>query len=334
MNEINFIDNNIDDSEESIRRAFNFLLNHSRISEAFSKEEFKRVANYQNPKNFDTYFSKKFRHLLERAPNEKNKYLVAGGKRQLLSQIDLFLPKDIEAYVEPFVGGGALFFYLLPENAVLIDNNPVLINAYHVIKKSVDELIELLKLHKNEEEYYYTIRNVDRTKEFKKWSDVEKASRTIYLNKCCYNGLYRVNSKGQFNVPFGKYKNPNFCHEKNLRAVHEVLQNVEIIHDSFKKCVDYANENTFFYIDPPYIPLSKTSNFTSYTQENFTKENQIELKEVIDTLTSRGSKVMLSNSCHKSIMVLYEDYFINVVRAKRVINSKASKRGEIKEVLI
>ncbi len=289
------------------------------------------------------YYDKKTKWKLKREINRKNKKIVdvpspflkwAGGKRQLLSQIDSFLPKDIEAYVEPFLGGGALFFYLLPENAVLIDNNPVLINAYRVIKESVDELIELLKLHKNEEEYYYTIRNVDRTKEFKEWSDVEKASRTIYLNRCCYNGLYRVNSKGQFNVPFGKYKNPNFCHEKNLRAVHEVLQNVEIIHDSFKKCVDYANENTFFYIDPPYIPLSKTANFTSYTQENFTEENQIELKEVIDTLTSRGSKVMLSNSCHKSIMVLYEDYIINVVRAKRVINSKASKRGEIKEVLI
>ena len=289
------------------------------------------------------YYDKKTKWKLKREINRKNKKIVdvpypflkwAGGKRQLLSQIDFFLPKDIEDYVEPFVGGGALFFYLLPENAVLIDKNPVLMNAYRVIKESVDELIELLKLHKNEEEYYYTIRNVDRTKEFKEWSDVEKTSRTIYLNKCCYNGLYRVNSKGQFNVPFGKYKNPNFCDEKNLRAVHEVLQNVEIILDSFKKCVDYANENTFFYIDPPYIPLSKTANFTSYTQENFTEENQIELKEVIDTLTSRGSKVMLSNSYHKSIMELYEDYIINVVRAKRVINSKASKRGEIKEVLI
>ncbi len=289
------------------------------------------------------YYDTKTKWKLKREINRRNKKIVdvphpflkwAGGKRQLLRQIDKFLPKDFESYVEPFVGGGALFFYLLPKNAVLIDNNPILINAYLVIKENVDELIELLRHHRNKEDYYYKIRNVDRTKEFKNWSNVEKASRTIYLNKCCYNGLYRVNSKGQFNVPFGRYKNPKFCDEKNLRAVHEVLQNVEILLDSYERCIDYANEKTFFYIDPPYIPISETANFTSYTQENFTYEDQIELKEVIDALTSCGSKVMLSNSYHKNIMELYEDYIINVVSAKRVINSNASKRGEIREVLI
>ncbi len=261
----------------------------------------------------------------------------AGGKRQILSQIDTSLPKDFNLYIEPFVGGGALFFYLLPEKATLIDNNPVLINTYRVIKENVEELIELLGNHKNEEKYYYKMRTADRKEDFKNcknWSDVKKASRIIYLNRCCYNGLYRVNSKGQFNVPFGKYKNPNFCDEENLRAVNLVLQNVKIIHDSFERCLDFTNEETFLYFDPPYVPLSKTASFTSYTKENFIKEDQIKLKRLIDKLTECGCKVMLSNSYNDFILDLYKDYFIKKVSAKRAINSNASKRGEIKEVLI
>ncbi|MBY9007122.1 MAG: DNA adenine methylase [Candidatus Lokiarchaeota archaeon] len=258
----------------------------------------------------------------------------AGGKRQLLSQIDPFLPKDFEYYIEPFVGGGALFFYLLPKKAVLIDNNPFLINTYQVIKENIEELIELLRNHKNIEDYYYKIRNADRKPDFKNWSDVKKVSRIIFLNRCCYNGLYRVNSKGYFNVPFGKYKNPNFCNEVNLRAVHEILQNVEIIHDSFERCLDFADEETFLYFDPPYSPLSKTANFTSYTKENFNREDQIKLKISIDKLTECGCKVMLSNSSNEFILNLYEEYSIKEVRAKRMINSNALKRGEVKEVLI
>ncbi len=258
----------------------------------------------------------------------------AGGKRQILNQIDPFLPKDFEFYIEPFVGGGALFFYLLPEKAILIDKNPVLINSYRVIKENVEELIELLGNHKNEEDYYYKMRNADRTPDFRNWSDIKKASRTIYLNRCCYNGLYRVNSKGQFNVPFGKYKNHNFCDKENLRAVNMVLQNVKIINDSFERCHDFTNERTFIYFDPPYVPLSKTASFTSYTKENFIKEDQIKLKRLIDKLTEIGSKVMLSNSYNDFILDLYKEYFIKKVSAKRAINSNASKRGEIKEVLI
>lgn len=259
----------------------------------------------------------------------------AGGKRQLLSQIDPFLPKDFDLYIEPFVGGGALFFYLLPEKAVLIDINPVLINAYRVIKENVEELIELLKNHKNEEDYFYKIRSLDRNPEsFSQLSNIKKVSRFIFLNKCCYNGLYRVNSKGQFNVPFGRYKNPNFCEEKNLKAVNLFLQNVKIIQGSFESCLDFTNENTFIYLDPPYFPLSKTANFTSYTKENFTEVDQIKLKKLVDKLTERGCKVMLSNSKNEFILKLYKDYSIKEVRARRAINSVALKRGEIKEVLI
>lgn len=259
----------------------------------------------------------------------------AGGKRQLISQIDPFLPNDFDLYIEPFVGGGALFFYLLPEKAVLIDNNPVLINVYRVIKEDVEELIESLRNHKNEEDYFYKIRSLDRDpKSFSQLSNIKKASRTIYMNKCCYNGLYRVNSKGQFNVPFGRYKNPNFCDEKNLKAVNMFLQNAKIIQDSFERCLDFTDENTFIYLDPPYFPLSKTASFTSYTKENFTKEDQIQLKKIVDKLTERGCKVMLSNSHNEFILNLYEDYSIKEVRAKRAINCNALKRGAIKEALI
>jgi len=258
----------------------------------------------------------------------------AGGKRQLLSQLDTYLPDSFNKYIEPFVGGGALFFYLLPKNAILIDNNEELINCYNVIKNNVEELIQSLKTHKNEKNYFYDIRNVDRTDEFKKWSNVKKASRTIFLNRCCYNGLYRVNSKGQFNVPFGRYKNPKFCDERNLRAVHQVLQNVKIVLGSFEKCLQYAEKDDMIYLDPPYFPISKTANFTNYTKEIFGENEQYRLKKVFDELDKRGCKVLLSNSYCELILDLYKDYKIEEVRAKRAINSLGSKRGKIKEVLI
>ncbi|MHA1299765.1 MAG: DNA adenine methylase [Candidatus Helarchaeota archaeon] len=258
----------------------------------------------------------------------------AGGKRQLLSQLDTYLPDSFNKYIEPFVGGGALFFYLLPKNAILIDNNEELINCYNVIKNNVEELIQSLKTHKNEKNYFYDIRNVDRTDEFKKWSNVKKASRTIFLNRCCYNGLYRVNSKGQFNVPFGRYKNPKFCDERNLRAVHQVLQNVKIVLGSFEKCLQYAEKDDMIYLDPPYFPISKTANFTNYTKEIFGENEQYRLKKVFDELDKRGCKVLLSNSYCELILDLYKDYKIEEVKAKRAINSLGSKRGKIKEVLI
>ncbi|WP_457558425.1 DNA adenine methylase [Candidatus Harpocratesius sp.] len=258
----------------------------------------------------------------------------AGGKRQLIEQYDEFIPNDIEEYIEPFVGGGAMFFYLLPDFAILIDNNPVLINSYKIIKNNVNELLKLLEKHENNSEYYYKIRSLDRHPDFDKLSDIEKASRTIYLNRCCYNGLYRVNKKGQFNVPFGRYKNPIFCDKENLLAVHQSLQNVELICDSFEKVTEFATENSFIYMDPPYVPISDTASFTSYTKEDFGKEQQIKLKKVFETLDKKGSKVMLSNSYCEFILDLYEKYEIKIVYATRAINSNANKRGKIKEILI
>jgi len=259
----------------------------------------------------------------------------AGGKRSLLVQFDACFPKQFNKYIEPFVGGGSVFFYLLPEKAILMDNNDELINCYLVIQNNIEELISSLKRHRYEKKYYYKIRNVDRNpEEFSQWTNIERAARTIYLNKCCYNGLYRVNSKGEFNVPFGLQKNPNFCDERNLSAVHQLLKNVKILKSSFEKCLDFAEENDFVYFDPPYQPLSETANFTSYTKEGFTQEAQIQLSEVFRELDRKGCKIMLSNSYNKLILDLYQKFRIITVNAKRAINSIASKRGEIKEVLI
>ncbi|MHA1731922.1 MAG: DNA adenine methylase [Promethearchaeota archaeon] len=278
-----------------------------------------------------------------RARNRENKTIVdvphpfvkwAGGKRQLLAQIDPYLPESFNRYVEPFVGGGALFFYLLPGDAVLIDNNPVLVNAYEVVQTDVEALIESLQKHRNEKDYYYAIRGADRTAEFAEWSPVERASRTLYMNKCCYNGLYRVNSKGQFNVPFGKYKNPKFCDARNLRAAAQALQGVEVVHDSFERCLEYAREGDFVYLDPPYHPVSETANFTSYTKDDFGPGDQERLREVFGELDRRGCKVLLSNSHSEFILDLYSGYAVEPVMAKRAINSDASKRGAIREVLV
>ena len=279
-----------------------------------------------------------------RALNKESKHIVdvprpflkwAGGKRQLIQQIDEFIPKKFNKYIEPFVGGGALLFYMLPQKAIIIDNNEELMNCYRVIKNNVSELMKLLKEHENEKTYFYKIRALDRDEEkFATLSDVEKASRTIFLNRCCYNGLYRVNSKGEFNAPFGRYKNPKFCDEKNLNAVNIALQNVEIYKDTFDKCLEFAGKDDFVYFDPPYHPISSTAYFTGYTKESFDREAQRKLFKTFKKLDNKGCKLMLSNSHNDFIKKLYKDYNINTIYAKRAINSKASKRGKIKELLI
>jgi DNA adenine methylase len=259
----------------------------------------------------------------------------AGGKRQLLSQMDKFIPTTFNKYIEPFVGGGALFFYLLPKNAILIDNNWDLINCYMVIKKNVHKLIDYLKEHIYNKEYYYKVRALDRNIEkYNLMSKTEKAARTIYLNKTGYNGLFRVNQKGFFNVPFGRYKNPKICDKKNLMAVHHALKPTKIVHSSFEQCLDYAEKGDFVYLDPPYYPISSTSLFTSYTKHNFGEDSQIKLHRIFQELNQKGCKVVLSNSYSDFIINLYEEFRIEILKAKRAINSKSNKRGEIKEVLI
>ncbi|TFG05222.1 MAG: DNA adenine methylase [Promethearchaeota archaeon] len=281
---------------------------------------------------------------VKRKINQKTKSILdspypflkwAGGKRQLLKQFDQYFPKQFGTYIEPFVGGGTVFFYLLPNKAILLDINEELINCYQVIQNTVEQLIDSLKNHRNEKDYYYKLRNVDRDfQEFQKWSAVQRASRTIFLNRCCFNGLYRVNSKGEFNVPFGRYKNPKFCDEKNLRAVSQVLQGIVIECANFEKCLELAKERDFIYFDPPYQPVSVTANFTSYTKAGFGETAQKKLFEVFQELDKRGCYVMLSNSDSKFILELYGNYKIVEIKAKRAINSDATKRGAINELLI
>ena len=259
----------------------------------------------------------------------------AGGKRQLIPQMNIFFPKNYNRYIEPFIGGGAIFFHLLPDNTIISDNNPDLINCYRIVKEHVEDLIISLKSHKYEKDYYYEIRALDRDRnKYAELSNVEKASRSIYLNKCGYNGLYRVNSKGFFNVPFGRHKNPKICDEENLRKVSRVLKNVKIYLGSFEICLDFAEKNDFVYLDPPYYPLSETALFTSYTKKNFDRSSQIKLYEMFKELNNRECNIMLNNSYSEFILDLYKDFKIVTLKAKRNINSNSQKRGLIKEVLI
>jgi len=260
----------------------------------------------------------------------------AGGKKQLITQFSNYFPSKIERYFEPFVGGGAVAFYILkvlkPKEVMLSDINEELINIYKVIKNNVEELMTLLKEYKknHSKEEYYRIR----AQNPEELSAIENAARSVYINKTCFNGLYRVNSKGQFNVPIGSYKNPAICSEKDLREIAKLLKNVQIKVMSFEKILDYAKEGDFIYFDPPYYPLKKGKNFTTYTKENFLEREQEQLAKVFRELDKKGCKLMLSNSDTEFIKNLYKGFNIGIVRAKRMINCDATKRGKINEVVI
>lgn len=260
-----------------------------------------------------------------------------GGKRQLLPLIKPMLPKRITSYCEPFVGGGAVLFDLQPKRAIVNDINSDLILVYTVIRDNVEALIELLETYPNEEGFYYELRNIDREQEkYDKLSEIEKAARVIFLNKTCYNGLYRVNNAGEFNSPFGKYKNPNIVNAPVLRAVSAYFNSSEITFstDDFELVLEQVRRGTFVYLDPPYDPVSDTSSFTGYSKGGFSREQQIQLRECCDRLNARGVKFMLSNSATDFIREQYSNYHITIVQAKRAINSVASKRGDVDEVII
>lgn len=260
-----------------------------------------------------------------------------GGKRQLLDEITPLLPKRITTYCEPFLGGGAVFFSIQPSKAIVNDLNGDLITVYETIRDDVDTLIESLKKHENTPEYFYTIRDIDRDKEgYRALPKAEKASRLIYLNKTCFNGLFRVNSSGEFNSPFGHYKNPNIVNEPVLRAVSKYFKtgNIAFFSEDFADTLQKVGKGGFVYLDPPYDPVSDTSSFTGYNKGGFDRNEQIRLKECCDELTRRGVKFMLSNSATEFIKELYKGYEITIVKAKRAINADATKRGAIEEVLI
>jgi DNA adenine methylase len=263
----------------------------------------------------------------------------AGGKRQLVPTILAnHLPKNynLQTYYEPFVGGGALLFSLQPKKAVINDSNAELINCYKIIKNSLDELIEDLKNHKNDEYYYYDIRDWDREKSFQSKTEVQRASRIIFLNKTCYNGLFRVNSQGQFNVPFGKYKNPNILDIAVLKAVNKYLNENQfiILNSDFQQALKDAKRGDFIYLDPPYDPTSETASFTGYDVNGFNKQEQRRLKEVFDDLNSRGCNILLSNAYTEFIQDLYKDYPHTKISATRAINCNGKKRGKVDEILV
>ncbi len=261
-----------------------------------------------------------------------------GGKRQLLTSIAEHLPErmDKHRYIEPFVGGGAVLFHLQPYNALINDSNKELINVYNVIKDFPEELIDDLKKHFNEADYFYRIRALDRTDDFDRLTHVQRASRLIYLNKTCYNGLYRVNKAGNFNAPFGRYKKPNILNEAKIKAVSRFLNshNISIKNEDYTEILKLADENSFVYLDPPYHPISESSNFTGYVQGGWDRFDQIRLREACDALNSGGIKFLQSNSSAQFIKEQYRKYNIITVKASRAVNSNGADRGEIDEVLI
>lgn len=283
----------------------------------------------------------------------------AGGKGGLISLLKKFYPFDlengvIEKYVEPFIGGGAVLIDILQKydvkEAYAFDINKDLINCYNVIKNNVEDLIE--ELDKKEKEflkletddrtvYFYDIRSKYNSYTLEKVIDVKRASEFIFLNRTCFNGLYRVNKSGKFNVPCGKYKNPTICDSKNLRNLSKLIQNVIFEYGDYKKSSEYVDDKTFVYFDPPYRPLSITSGFTSYTKEEFNDENQKELAKYYCELNNKKAKLMLSNSNPKNTNKedtffedIYKGFNINEVSAKRMINANSKGRGEISELLI
>ncbi len=278
--------------------------------------------------------------FIEQKPKPFVKWV--GGKRQLLTQFkknklyppELFNPKT-NTYFEPFVGGGAVFFDLLPRHAVLSDLNKELVITYNVIKNDIEALIKSLKKHEYEKGYFLKVR----ARKIEKMSDLEIASRFIFLNRTCFNGMYRVNSSGQFNVPFGKYSNPMICDELNLRRVSKALQGTTIKHEDYKNVLKKAKKGDFVYFDPPYYPVSKTASFTSYTKDAFLEKEQIELRDTFLELHRQGCFLMLSNSDTPFINKIYGEIKdprvkVHKVEAGRAINSNASKRGKITEVLV
>ena len=247
----------------------------------------------------------------------------AGGKTQMLGDLIPKVPASYGRYIEPFFGGGAMFFALQPENAVIADSNPELINMYRQVADNVDEVIKHLRTYENTSEMFYAVRSLEWTT----LPEAEAAARTIFLNKTCFNGLYRVNKRGQFNVPFGKYKNPKICDEDGLRAASEVLKKAEIIcGDYFLVLEHYAQPGDFVFLDPPYLPISEYSDFKRYTKEQFYEEDHVELAKMIMTLHERECHVLLTNSNHPLVHELYAPFTIDVIQTKRHISCNGNTR--------
>ncbi len=272
-----------------------------------------------------------YQPLIERSISASPFLKWVGGKSQLLNELQKYIPLSYNKYIEPFVGGGALFFHLAPETAIINDSNEELINAYKIVRDDVEGLIELLNSYDYEKDFYYSMR----AKSPQKLSKLERAARLIYLNKTCFNGLYRVNKKNEFNVPIGRYSNPTICDEQKLIAASKALQNTVIECGDYKDVLKkHASRGDLVYIDPPYHPVSNYSDFKRYTKEFFYQEDQVALRDFIQELKAKGCFVIASNSHCDFVLDLYKDFDIKVVSAKRYINKIAERRNNINEVII
>ena len=261
-----------------------------------------------------------------KAPVAKPILKWAGGKTQMLGELMPRVPKTYGRYIEPFFGGGALFFSLKPESAIIADSNPELINMYLQVAHHVDDVIECLQKYENTSEMFYEVRSLD----WQTLPKAEAAARTIYLNKTCFNGLYRVNRSGQFNTPFGKYKNPKICDIEALRLASEALRKAEILCGDYIIVLEhYAQPGDFVFLDPPYLPISENSDFKRYTKEQFYEDDHVELAKMIGILHERGCYVILTNSNHPLVHQLYEQYKIEVIQTKRHISCHGdTRKGE------
>lgn len=261
-----------------------------------------------------------------------------GGKRKLLPNLIELMPKTYNNYFEPFIGGGALFFELAPHHAVINDFNGELINAYKQVRDNPRRLIKLLSVHqeKNSKEYYLDIRTADRDGRIEKMTDIERAARILYMLRVDFNGLYRVNAKNQFNVPYGRYKNPKIIDAELIYEVSQFLteNDIQIMQGDFEVAVENAVEGDLVYFDPPYIPLNETSSFTSYTHEGFSFDDQVRLRDTVRRLTERGVSVMVSNSSSPLAEELYQEFNIHYVEASRTNGAKSSSRGKIREIIV
>lgn len=258
----------------------------------------------------------------------------AGGKRRLVGEIAPHLPETIETYYEPFVGGAAVFFALANASrfrrAVLSDRNADLVEVYRAVQKNVGKVVRVLESYEHDEDFYYELRD----REPDTLDLYQRAARLIYLNKTGYNGLYRVNKSGRFNVPFGRYKNPNFCDEPGLRAAARALASVEISVADFEEACSSATKRDAVYFDPPYVPVSKTANFTAYDKEDFGLEQHERLAKVFGKLARKGVAVVLSNSDTRETRDLYRDFDVQLVDVTRPINSDPERRGAVSELLV
>ncbi len=261
-----------------------------------------------------------------------------GGKRKLLPNLIELMPETYNNYFEPFIGGGALFFELAPHHAVINDFNGELINAYKQVRDNPRHLIKLLSVHqeKNSKEYYLDIRTADRDGRIEKMTDIERAARILYMLRVDFNGLYRVNAKNQFNVPYGRYKNPKIIDAELIYEVSQFLteNDIQIMQGDFEVAVENAVEGDLVYFDPPYIPLNETSSFTSYTHEGFSFDDQVRLRDTVRRLTERGVSVMVSNSSSPLAEELYQEFNIHYVEASRTNGAKSSSRGKIREIIV